>query len=276
MISRQQLLEEQLLRKAIKGFLKKRIKEQLQNNSKEFQVLSQAIKNKTLQLEARTGSTSPDSPLDITAMNFLRDLLRNIVPVVQSAYKALTTDARQRESYKAHVLAATEDIIDTESANPGEESGNAEGVTEPELDEEINVEFDDEEADSTPEEEGFIEIEPPKEEPKGPELSPEEEFSQNLGLNDKGLDTTGRQQAMETMNAITKQISEMFRKIDPDSRVSTQKVPELSKAYPELVKENGVSERSVFKIYLLKNLMLYFERFESELSEPPKSPEVKI
>jgi len=269
MISRQELLEEQLLRKAIKTFLKKKLKEQLQSNSKEVHLLSQALRRKTLQTEAKTGSTSPDSPLDITAMNFLRDLLRNIVPVIQPAYKALTTDVKQRESYKAHVLAAVEDVIDTESANPGEQ----EQKQEAELDEEIKIDFDE---DDTPEgEEGFIDIEQ-DEKPEEPEATPEEEFSQNLGLNDKGLDTTGRQQAMETMNSITKQISEMFRKIDPDSRVPTEKVPELSKGYPELVKDNGVSERSVFKIYLLKNLMLYFERFESELNNAPASPQVKI
>ena len=234
MISRQELLEEQLLRKAIKTFLKKKIKEQLQHNSKEVHLLSQALKRKTLQTEAKTGSTSPDSPLDITAMNFLRDLLRNVVPVIQPAYKALTTDVRQRESYEAHILAAVEDVIDTESANPGE--GLKGSDQEEELDEEINIDFSDEEPAK---EEGFIDIEP-EEEPESVEVTPEEEFSQNLGLNDKGLDTTGRQQAMETMNSISKQISEMFRKIDPDSRVATEKVPELSKAYPELVKDNGV------------------------------------
>jgi hypothetical protein len=274
MISRQELLEEQLLRKAIKAFLKKKITEQLQTNSKEVHLLSQAVRKKILQTEAKTGSTSPDSPLEITAMNFLRDLLRNIVPVIQSAYKALTTDVRQRQSFKAHVLAAVEDIINTESANPGEKSGNAEGVTEPELDEEINVEFDDEEADSTPEEEGFIEIEPPK---KGPELSPEEEFSQKLGLDDRELDTTGRQQAMETMNAISKQISEKFNMIGSRSFVPKEKVPELAAKYAYLLKDNKLfPERSVFKIYLLKNLMLYFERFETELDDTPQTPEVKI
>jgi hypothetical protein len=270
MISRQELLEEQLLRKAIKGFLKKKITEQLQSNSKEVHLLSQALKKKTLQTEVKTGSTSPDSPLDITAMNFLRDLLRNTVPVIQSAYKALTTDVKQRESYKAHVLAAVEDIIDTESASPGE---SQDGKQKEEMEEDINIDLDGKQDQGG--EEGFIEIEP-EEEPESPDVSPEEEFSQNLGLNDKGLDTTGRQQAMETMNSITKQVSEMFRKIDPDSRVATGKVPELSSAYPELVKEGGVSERSVFKIYLLKNLMLYFQRFETELNNSPQSPQVKI
>ena len=143
MISRQELLEEQLLRKAIKTFLKKKITEQLQSNSKEVYLLSQALKKKTLQTEAKTGSTSPDSPLDITAMNFLRDLLRNVIPVIQPAYKALTTDVRQRESYKAHILAAVEDVIDTESANPGEESDKEQPSSD--LEEEINIDFSDEE-----------------------------------------------------------------------------------------------------------------------------------
>jgi len=271
MISRQELLEEQLLRKAIKGFLKKRIKEQLQNNSKEFQVLSQAIKNKTLQLEVKTGSTSPDSPLKITAMNFLRDLLRNIVPIIQPAYKALTTSAKQRQSYKAHILAAVDDIIETESTNPGEKSDSAENEKEPELDEVIDVKFDGD--DEVPEEEGFIEIEPPKEEPK---LSPEEEFSQNLGLDDKDLDTTGRQQAMETINAISKQISEMFNKIGAESFVELEQVPELAANYKELIEPAGFPERFIFKFYLLKNLMLYFDRFEKELTNSPETPEVKI
>jgi len=271
MISRQEILEEQMLRKAIRGFLKKKITEGLQSNNKEIHILGQVYKTKTLQLEAKTGSASPDAPLDITAMNFLRDLLRNIVPVVQSAYKSLTTDVKQRDSYKAHVLASVEDIMDTESASPGEQSDGA--SSESELEEEINIDLGDD--DPTPE--GFIEIEPEEEpEEAEPELSPEEEFSQNLGLNDKGLDTTGRQQAMETMNSVSKQIADMFKKIDPDSRVSTDKVPELSQAYPELVKDGGVSERSVFKTYLLKNLMLYFDRFESELNANPQAPQVKI
>jgi hypothetical protein len=250
MISRQEILEEQMLRKAIRGFLKKKITEGLQSNNKEIRILGQVYKTKTLQLEAKTGSASPDAPLDITAMNFLRDLLRNIVPVVQSAYKSLTTDVKQRDSYKAHILASVEDIMDTESASPGEQGNTQE--PEEELEEEINIDIGDDD--------------PP----------PEEEFSQNLGLNDKGLDTTGRQQAMETMNSVSKQIADMFRKIDPDSRVATDKVPELSQAYPELVSNGGVSERSVFKTYLLKNLMLYFDRFESELNANPQAPQVKI
>jgi hypothetical protein len=270
MISRQEILEEQMLRKAIRGFLKKKITEGLQSNNKEIRILGQVYKTKTLQLEAKTGSASPDAPLDITAMNFLRDLLRNIVPVVQSAYKSLTTDVKQRDSYKAHILASVEDIMDTESASPGEQGNTQE--PEEELEEEINIDI----GDDDPPPEGFIEIEPEEEPEPEPELSPEEEFSQNLGLNDKGLDTTGRQQAMETMNSVSKQIADMFRKIDPDSRVATDKVPELSQAYPELVSNGGVSERSVFKTYLLKNLMLYFDRFESELNANPQAPQVKI
>ena len=270
MISRQEILEEQMLRKAIRGFLKKKITEGLQSNNKEIRILGQVYKTKTLQLEAKTGSASPDAPLDITAMNFLRDLLRNIVPVVQSAYKSLTTDIKQRDSYKAHILASVEDIMDTESASPGEQGDTQE--PEEELEEEINIDI----GDDDPPPEGFIEIEPEEEPEPEPELSPEEEFSQNLGLNGKGLDTTGRQQAMETMNSVSKQIADMFRKIDPDSRVATDKVPELSQAYPELVINGGVSERSVFKTYLLKNLMLYFDRFESELNANPQTPQVKI
>jgi hypothetical protein len=270
MINRQEILEEQMLRKAIRGFLKKKITEGLQSNNKEIRILGQVYKTKTLQLEAKTGSASPDAPLDITAMNFLRDLLRNIVPVVQSAYKSLTTDVKQRDSYKAHILASVEDIMDTESASPGEQGDTQE--PEEELEEEINIDI----GDDDPPPEGFIEIEPEEEPEPEPELSPEEEFSQNLGLNDKGLDTTGRQQAMETMNSVSKQIADMFRKIDPDSRVATDKVPELSQAYPELVANGGVSERSVFKTYLLKNLMLYFDRFESELNAIPQVPQVKI
>ncbi len=271
MISREELIEEQLLRKAIRGFLKKKITEGLHSNNKEIRILGQVLKTKSLQTEAKTGSSSPDAPLDITAMNFLRDLLRNIVPVVQSAYKALTTDVKQRESYKAHILAAVEDILDSESANPGEKEVSA-SQPEEELEEEINIDL----GDDDPAPEGFIEIEPEEEPEPEPDLAPDEEFSQNLGLSDKGLDTTGRQQAMETMNSVSKQIADMFRKIDPDSRVATDKVPELSQAYPELVKDNGVSERSVFKVYLIKNLILYFDRLESELNANPQVPQVKI
>jgi hypothetical protein len=49
--------------------------------------------------------------------------------------------------------------------------------------------------------------------------------------------------------------------------VDADKVPEIGR---------DVSERKVFKTYLLKNLDLYFKRFEEELQTNPDVPDIEV
>ena len=246
MISRKEIADELVLRESIRKLLKQKIlKEQ-----KQEQELRQVIRKLILQ-EAE--SATPASPYDITAMNFLKTLLQNILPKIESSYKSLTSSDTQRKSFRAHIVNGADELLDTLNSGPEDKK------KEQELEEEIEIDVGDE----TPE--GFIDIEDPKEkekeEPEEPPAPPEELFGKKLS--DTGLDLTGRNLAYETFREVSPQIEKAYNKIDPNSIVPASKVPEMGSDTPE---------RDVFRAYLIKNLQLYFEKFEEELQPSPEEP----
>tara|TARA_R110000824_G_scaffold174752_8_gene352909 strand:- start:103 stop:858 length:756 start_codon:yes stop_codon:yes gene_type:complete len=251
MISRTELIEEALLREAIRKI----------------------IKSKKYLKEAKAHASSPDAPYDITAMNFLRTLLQNILPKVEASYKSLTTSKEQRDSFRAHTLNGVDDLLTTVDAAPVE--GEAIDVREG-LDLEEEIEIDVGEPGTPEDEEGFIDITDEE-----PEEEPSEEEAFGVGISGDGLDNTGRNAAYTSFKDITTQIENAYAKIDADSVVASEKVPELARAgsIEEVELDevtSGVPERKVFKAYLLKNLDLYFDRFEEELATNPESPEITV
>ena len=93
----------------------------------------------------------------------------------------------------------------------------------------------------------------------------EEAFGKTIS--DKELDNTGRNAAYSAFKEVSTQIENTYQKIDPDSMVDADKVPEIGR---------DVLERKVFKTYLLKNLDLYFKRFEEELQTSPEVPDIEV
>jgi hypothetical protein len=184
-------------------------------------------------------------------MNFLKTLLQNILPKIESSYKSLTSSDTQRKSFRAHIVNGADELLDTLNSGPED--------NKQELEEEIEIDIGDE----TPE--GFIDIEDPKEkakkEPEEPPAPPEELFGKTLS--DTGLDLTGRNLAYETFKEVSPQIEKAYNKIDSNSIVPASKVPEMGTDTPE---------RDVFRAYLIKNLQLYFEKFEEELQPSPEEP----
>ena len=236
MSDRVEILEEHLLRKVIRNIIRKKLN------------------------EAEANASSPDAPYDITAMNFLRTLLQNIIPKIESSYKSLTTSRDQRDSFRAHILNGVDDLLSTVDTDP--EVPAAPGREE--LEEEIEIAVgEDEGPPDLQDEEGFIDI--TGDEPEAEEESEEEAFGKTIS--DKGLDNTGRNAAYSAFKEVSTQIENTYQKIDPDSMVDADKVPEIGR---------DVSERKVFKTYLLKNLDLYFKRFEEELQTNPDVPDIEV
>jgi hypothetical protein len=242
MISRKEIADELVLRESIRKLLKQKILKE-QKQEKELR----GIIRKLILQEAE--ASSPGSPYDITAMNFLKTLLQNILPKIESSYKSLTSSDSQRKSFRAHILNGADELLQTLDVGP-------EDVEEKELEEEINIDID-----STPE--GFIDIEDPKEkeEPEEEPAKPEDLFGKTLS--DTGLDLTGRNLAYKTFKEISPQIEKTYTGIDSNSIVPANKVPEMGSDTPE---------RDVFRAYLIKNLQLYFDKFEEELSPSPEEP----
>ena len=85
------------------------------------------------------------------------------------------TSPEQRKSFRAHILNAVDDSLQTIDASPDTKGANGE---EQPMEEDINIDIEDDE----PAPEGFIDIEDDKKkkQKEEPQMSPEEQFGQPL------------------------------------------------------------------------------------------------
>jgi hypothetical protein len=171
---------------------------------------------------------------DSTGINALEDLLRNsnLLSVLETGYKSLTTNIQQRTSYKNHILSA----IGLSLAPEESRKGAGEDV---EITEDIDIEIGGDPEDDP----DFIDVEDDGEEEEV-EVDEKEEF----GLN--GEDKTGRNRAFTDFHNVEKNILTTFDDLDnPD-------------------------DIAMFEEYLIKNLSLYFDKFENELSVDVEAPDI--
>ena len=146
--------------------------------------------------EAEATGGAPDAPSDITSINFLKNLLKNIVPNLEEDYKELTSAKKQRMSFRKHILNAVENLLNSLDADPE--------AIESEL-EEITVKVDDDKP------EGFIDIYDGEKEvdtDNTKDLDPEDEFA--AGLEDRDLDKTGRNAAFESFKKVQNQVENEY------------------------------------------------------------------
>jgi hypothetical protein len=250
--------EEQALREYIRKKISKTIREQ---EEKEFQ-LRQVIR-KLL----REGDISDVHPHRSTAINTLEDVLKKAIPTLRTDYKRLTTDASQRESFRAHILKAMKDSVapSMNNAKYGEggallsEPSNLEGE---EVEDEAAEDFEETEAEGDLEgelaalEEADVQIDltDKEDDEKKLNVEPDEEPDEkaDFGGGLEGMDETGRNMAYTTFRKISQYILDAF-----DMLANTK-------------------DKEVFIDYLLTNTKLYFDKFESELQktvDEPDSPE---
>jgi hypothetical protein len=235
MIDRKELAEEILLRQHIRqaiGIVKERRKE---HNVKE-KMLRAHIRD--IIAEAQT-AVSTQAKHASTGINTLEDLLRNsnILSVLETGFKSLTTDPEQRKSYANHILVATEKILaPEESRKEAGESIATDSETE-DLAEDISLEIGDRPEDDP----DFIDV-------------GEEEVVKSDGEVEKeefaiaGEDKTGRNKAFTDFQTIEKVILRAFDDLD------------------------NPQDRELFTEYLIKNLSLYFDKYESDLAQNVEEP----
>ena len=146
--------------------------------------------------EAQTADTDP-APNKSTGINVLEDLLKKIIPVLETDYKILTTSVEQRNSFRSHVIQA---IVQT--LKPVEVNNDAVG-----LNEDIEIELTDDEAD----ENKFIDIRTDAEKQADVEpADPREEF----GI--EGQDVTGRNMAYSSFKKIESNIIDAYELLSND------------------------------------------------------------
>ena len=184
--------------------------------------------------EAKTPDNDP-APHKSTGINVLEDLLKKIIPQIEDDYKLLTTSEEQRESYRAHIIDAV-----VKTLSPVELNNDAgEDTPEEDLDEDIDVKI----SDDDEEDDMFIDINPEE-----PEEEEEEEEDPRDAFGIEGKDTTGRNMAYTTFKKIESQI------IDAYDMLSN----------PE--------DQELFFDYLIANLKLYFDKFETEIQPDVEEP----
>ena len=206
-----------------------------------------------------------------TGVNYLDQMFKNtnIVDAIKTGYQALTTDAQQRESFRAHIVNAVVNYLAPERAM-GKKNADEEVIDDP--DAQVQMGDSPEPADADPLAEAasalqkLMEIEVnvgdavgiqdadedkkiETEEPEEVEASEEEEFAQGLeGPVADMEDKTGRNAALETFKTVEKHIQ---------------------KYYGMLGNED---DRTKFYDYLITNLKLYFNTFEEEMGAEPTEP----
>ena len=234
MIDRKELAEELKLRAHIRGAIKvvknKRNQKMLRESKQEI-ALREILRELIAEGQSAVAAVAKH---DSTGINALEDLLRNtnVLSVLETGYKSLTTDKGQRDSYRNHVLAAVVDSL------APEESRKSAGE-DVEITEEIDIEVGDRPEDDP----DFIDVEDDGTEPEV-EVDEKEEF----GLN--GEDKTGRNRAFTDFQNVEKVILTAFDDLDN----------------PE--------DMSMFEEYLIKNLSLYFDKFEGELDVNVAPPDI--
>ena len=232
MIDRKEFAEELMLRenvrKAIRHIIKKKDTKRL-NEEKKLRSIVRSL------LEGQSAVASV-AKHENTGINALEDLLKNsnVLSVVETGYKSLTTDKQQRDSYRNHILSAVEKSLAPEESRK-DAGSNAE--LEP-VEEEIDITVSDRPEDDP----DFIDV---SDEAEEPEEEPDERDT--FGLD--GEDKTGRNRAYSDFQNVEKNILTAFDNLDNEQDIS------------------------MFQEYLLKNLALYFDKYESELQVNVEEPE---
>lgn len=235
MIDRKELANEILLRENIRhaiGIVTKRRK------GRQLDEMQLRTHLRLLIKESQT-AVSTQAKHASTGINSLEDLLRNsnILSVLETGFKSLTTDPGQRKSYANHILVAVEKILAPEESR--KEAGEDISVSKEtgSLAEDISVEIGDRPEDDP----DFIDV-------------GEEEVVKSDGEVEKeqfaitGEDKTGRNKAFTDFQNIEKVILRAFDDLD------------------------NPQDRELFTEYLIKNLSLYFDKYESDLQQNVEEP----
>jgi hypothetical protein len=235
MIDRKEFAEELVLRENVREAIKVVLAKREKTKLVEKQQESE-LRDIIRSLLPESSAVASVAKHDSTGINALEDLLRNtnILSTLETGYKSLTTNLQQRESYRNHILTAVEkSLAPEESRKEAGEDEELGAVVNEDLEEDIDINVDSPEDDPA-----FISVEDEEEE----EADPKDSFAI------AGEDKTGRNRAFTDFNDIEKNILTAYDDLD------------------------NPADTAMFEEYLLKNLALYFDKFESELQTNVPEP----
>ena len=184
--------------------------------------------------EAATPDVDP-TPNKSTGINVLEELLKKIVPVLETDYKSLTTNDSQRKSFRSHIVNAV-----VKTLTPAIANNTADGDDGDEL-KEVEIDVVDDGVDDK-----FIDIRTDAEKKAAEEEEAPDE-KEEFGSGVEG-DETGRNMAYQSFKKIETAIIDSYELLsDPE-------------------------DQELFYDYLIANLKLYFNKFEDELAGSVEEP----
>ena len=233
--------EEKILRNSIRHMIREVKHKRLNEENKLREIIRGFIDLDSAEKinEKQTPDVDP-TPNKSTGINVLEDLLKKIIPVLETDYKSLTTSDEQRESFRAHIVNAVENSLTPAKIN------NQAGEGETQLDEDLEEEIEINIGDAAQDDEKFIDIRTDAEkaaEEEDEEADPRDDFGAGVGG-----DETGRNMAYQSFKKIESGVIDAYELL----------------ANPE--------DQELFFDYLTANLKLYFKKFEEELAPSVEEP----
>jgi hypothetical protein len=234
--------EERILRDSIRHAIRE-VKNKKLNEENNLRSLIRGFMDVEFKYLLKEGTPDVDpTPNKSTGINVLEDLLKKIVPVLETDYKSLTTSDAQRESFRAHIVSAVQNALTPAKINTS--AGDAQGSEEEiELEEEIEINVG-----SAADDDKFIDIRTDAEKSADEEEDEEEEDPRDEFGTDVEGDETGRNVAYQSFKKIETSVIDSYELL----------------ADPE--------DQELFFDYLVANLKLYFEKFEDELASSVEEP----
>ncbi len=233
--------EEKILRNSIRHMIRE-VKQKRLNEESELRTLIQRfmdIELSQMLTEKQTPDVDP-TPNKSTGINVLEDLLKKIIPVLETDYKSLTTSDDQRSSFRAHIVNAVENSLTPAKVN--NKAGEEGEPIDEDLEEEIEINI----GDAAQDDEKFIDIRTDAEKAADEEdedADPRDDFGDGVGG-----DETGRNMAYQSFKKIESSVIDAYELL----------------ANPE--------DQELFFDYLTANLKLYFKKFEEELAPSVEEP----
>ena len=255
MISRDKLLQELKLREYVRKAIKV-VSERRENKKKVIE-----LQENKLRLHIRKmlneAEVDDDVPHHSTGINILEELLKKIIPVLETDYKTLTTALEQRKSFRAHIINAVQSTLAPDIAldKAGvEDSEKIIPVTEQEGDEDLTVSVGDDEEEAMADlgAESDIEADIDADEESFIDINKDNVGKETDSFTISGEDTTGRNMALQSFEKVEKNIVDAYGLLSDEE------------------------DEQLFYDYLLTNLKLYFDKFEQELQpvlDEPTTPE---
>jgi len=230
--------QEKLLRDNIRDMIR-HVKQKKLNEENELRTMIRQFMDHELKdmiTEASVADVDP-TPNKSTGINVLEELLKKIIPVLETDYKSLTTNNQQRESFRAHVINAVVNTLTPAKVN----TDAADDATGDLQEQDIEVTIDDDPAID----DKFIDIRTDAEKTAAEpdDADPRDTF----GAGVEG-DETGRNVAYQS-----------FKKVEGT----------IIDAYEVL---SDSEDQELFCDYLIANLKLYFDKFEGELAVDVEEP----